>query len=648
MDFPCKLELLLISLWIYVCCVPGIHSKNAPGSHLSMEDVLLLKDEDDPKCFTRTEYDFTCFFETPDNRTYDLFYKTDNSAPMEKRCNMSVQRTEKGTFLHVCSFPESDIYLFAITLLQVVETSTNTTLYLRNVCVEDQVLLDPPFNVSLRHTGRAGELQVAWHMQVAKGWEKTVHYRIRYSSELLGEKIKEGQGVQVHKLVSLVPGEVVQVQVRVKRAYSENEGHWSHWSHPMLTTAPQRADDVSLLCYTSDLQNITCQWNPYKYKEFAYKLFYKMSISQASDWRECRADRNWTDLCRFHGDESRVIQVKLSNSSAPAPLSRTFYSEPFTLNNSIRTSPPGHVRGAVERGKLCLTWKAPLLELLTHLQYEICYQTRGDGAWMTVSLKGPETETCLEVPTGSQYRVKIRAKPNGSIYSGHWSEWSHVLSRDVPTDISALLVLCVPVTMLILAVVLIILFPMYLRKLKQYLWPPVPNLDKVLQGFLTEFNGQRWNPPITAKQSPEETTASVVEVMSEDEASMAGKLSEESTQLLSESSGDQVSGSPRIKPEVHPDYVTLSKDSVILCPKGNKYVYEKDEEKGSSGVKAEILQTKYDCFCTDKLACFPSCSCTDFLNHSYLPLAEPVDRRDFAVRGPGNLYTNVPQEKATG
>ena len=41
-------------------------------------DVLLLKDEADPKCFSRTEYDLTCFFETPDNKTYDFFYKTDD------------------------------------------------------------------------------------------------------------------------------------------------------------------------------------------------------------------------------------------------------------------------------------------------------------------------------------------------------------------------------------------------------------------------------------------------------------------------------------------------------------------------------------------------------------------------------------------
>lgn len=37
-------------------------------------DLLLLKDEENLKCFTSTQYDFTCFFETSDNRTYDLFY----------------------------------------------------------------------------------------------------------------------------------------------------------------------------------------------------------------------------------------------------------------------------------------------------------------------------------------------------------------------------------------------------------------------------------------------------------------------------------------------------------------------------------------------------------------------------------------------
>ena len=134
--------------------------------------------------------------------------------------------------------------------------------------------------------------------------------------------------------------------------------------------------------------------------------------------------------------------------------------------------------------------------------------------------------------------------------------------------------------------------------------------------------------------------------MSEDEVSGLGKPSEESTQLLtpegSFSSSEEVDGSPGT--EFFPDYVTLNKDSIILCPKGNGYVEEQVGEKDRTVLKDELLQTCY-CSCTDGSNCTPPCSGTDFLNHSYLLLAEPADRFDSkvtAVRGPGNLYTNLP------
>lgn len=124
-------------------------------------------------------------------------------------------------------------------------------------------------------------------------------------------------------LDSLGPGEEVEVQVTVKYAFNPNAGHWSSWSHPVRAVVPQYAgvskwekslnvwvgdkviaihssashpvnssvtdaiheckmffsfsDDISLTCYTSDLQNITCQWNGSRYgEENEYKLLYKM------------------------------------------------------------------------------------------------------------------------------------------------------------------------------------------------------------------------------------------------------------------------------------------------------------------------------------------------------------------------------------
>ncbi|XP_070764922.1 thrombopoietin receptor [Enoplosus armatus] len=636
MSLPCRWEMLLLSLWIQVGFVPGTHCKDGTVNHLSGEDVLLVKDEQDPKCFSRTQKDFTCFFEAADNRTYDLLYGVHG----EKRCEMSVQRAEGGTFLHICSFPDHDVWLFVEIRLEVVERDTNTSLYSRTVCVEDHYLLDAPFNVSLHQNGQAGQLQVSWHTKVSKYLEDNVMYRIRYSSKGLGEKTKE-EAKEGDILDSLVPGEEVEVQVTVKCAYKQSAGHWSSWSQPVRAVVPQSADGISLKCYTSDLQNITCQWNGSRHgAEKEYKLFYKMSLSDAlgwTEWTECLADRNLTDLCRFCGDESRKVRVKLC--STPAPLSRTFYSQEFTLNKSIKTSPPSHVKGALEKDKVCLKWEAPLPSLSAHLQYEVSCQIRGGEAWMTVSLKGPETGTCLEVPTGSQYSVKFRAKPTGAIYSGHWSDWSDVLTGDTPTDVGTLLMLCIPVSMLITAVILISLFCMHHSKLKLYFWPPVPNLDKILQGYLTEINGQRWNPPITAKQCSEETTSSVVEVMSKDDVSGSRKPSEESTQLLSPESGfssrERVDGSPET--EVFPDYVTLNKGSVAPCPNGNKYVYEQVGEKEGPEVRGELPHAHS--------GRPPLYLGTDFLNHSYLLLAEPADRFDckvMAAQRPGNLYTNFP------
>ncbi|XP_060890389.1 thrombopoietin receptor [Labrus mixtus] len=642
MNLLCFWEILL-SLWIQVCCC-----QDGTFSRLSKTDVSLLKDEQDPKCFTRTEQDFTCFFETADNdRTYDLLYRIEGM-PRQRRCEMSVQRTdEEETVLHICSFPEMDVFVYVETHLEVVERDTNTSLFNRTVSVEDHFLMHPPFNVSLHQNGKPGQLQVSWRSTVPKYCEDEVTYEMKYSSKGLGEKTKmeveEGDVLDL-----LVPGEEVQVQIRVKCAYDQDAGHWSSWSHPVWSVVPQSSDDISLTCFTSDLKYITCQWNGSRYDDQKeLKLFYQMGVSKGSgwtEWTECLAERDLIDKCCFYGDESTKVRVNLI--SAATSLSRTFYTEKFTLNKSIKTSPPSHPKAAVQEDKLCLKWEAPLPSLSAHLQYEVGYHIRGSEEWMTRLLKGPETSTCLDVPAGHRYSVKLRAKPNGSIYSGHWSDWSDVLTGDAPTDRGRLLLLCIPVSVLIAVIILMVLFYTYHRKLKQYFWPPVPNLDKVLQGFLTEINGQKWDPPMTAKRCTEETTSSLVEIMSEDEVPVLEKLSEESTQLLSTESDlsgrEQANECPGT--EVCPDYVTLNKDGVFLSPKENKYVCEQVGEKEVAAVKDDFIQTRSSA-CSEGSASVPSCTSANFRNYSYLALAEPADRFEsklMAVRGPGNIYTNLP------
>lgn len=134
--------------------------------------------------------------------------------------------------------------------------------------------------------------------------------------------------------------------------------------------------------------------------------------------------------------------------------------------------------------------------------------------------------------------------------------------------------------------------------------------------------------------------------MSEDKVSALEKPSQESSRLLtpegSFSSSEKLDERPGT--EIFPDYVTLSKDSTIICPKGNKYVYEQVGEKGEPAMGDKLLQT-CSCSCIDSSVCVAPCLCTDYLNQSYLPLAETADRsycKVSAQRGPGNLYANVP------
>ncbi|XP_056894969.1 thrombopoietin receptor isoform X2 [Takifugu flavidus] len=637
MELTFRWGISLITWWILVCCVSQI--PHTFGTfNITKEDRLLLKDEENPKCFTRTLHDFTCFFETPDNGTYDLFYRVSGT----KRCELFVQATEEGTFLHVCSFPAVDVLLYVEMQLEVVERSTDTHLYSRTVCVEDHLLLDPPYNVSMDHNGEPGQLQVSWKCDAPKFFEDDMMFMIRYTSTSLGQKIQEAKDGGI--LGSVVPGEVTEVQLRAKCASNPAAGPWSRWSKPVRAMVPQSSGDISLMCFTSDLHNITCMWNTTRYgPDNDFTLFYKTSPgdgSSWSDWAECLTEESLTDLCRFQGHQSSRFRVKLC--SDPSPLSRTFYTPTFTMYQSIRTTPPSHLNRWWRRNKLCLKWDAPLPILFAHLQYEVCYQIRETNAWMIVSVEGPETSTCVKLPLGSHYSAKIRAKPTGNIYSGDWSDWSEVVTGDTPANKSTFLLLCIPISMLMITVIAVALFPKYLSKLKLYFWPPVPNLDKVLQGYLVEMNGQGWNLPVTAKPCLEEIAPSFLEIMSDEEV-LGSDKPERSTQLLPAEQKLPHPGPPDEPPdgEEYPGYVMLRKGTLIHCPKANMYIHNSTCESERPNVTNKSVQT-----CTDGSDCALLCSGNDFINQSYFPQAESAHGfkcRITAIRQSSNLYTNLPR-----
>lgn len=126
-------------------------------------------------------------------------------------------QTHEKKDLHICIFPSSDVYTFVEMHLRVIDRDTNTTVYNRTVCVEDQRkchrssyeflcsfhsctvyeiklnisayiflqdLLYPPSNISLHPTGEVGQLLVEWK-RPKNGWIPGLNpqYEIRYSSK---------------------------------------------------------------------------------------------------------------------------------------------------------------------------------------------------------------------------------------------------------------------------------------------------------------------------------------------------------------------------------------------------------------------------------------------------------------------------------
>ncbi|XP_028857117.1 thrombopoietin receptor isoform X2 [Denticeps clupeoides] len=594
---------------LFTCCILCIwirgHGTGANPSEsvpqLITKELTLLTEEDDPKCFTRTLQDFTCFWEADAGRFYEFYYQTEDD---KRGCKLTQQRSNSQTVVHICSFPISDVYLYEDTYITVVDNSTNTTTYSRTLYVDEKVLLNPVENVSVDITEEPRELYIKW-----KAAEHKLKYEIRYSSPSKPEEIQQTESVSVI-LKHLVPGEVYTVQIRVK---PHTSSIWSDWSKPVEAMVPQQAGDISLMCYTSDLCNVQCQWNEEQaMNQSHYRVYYKLEdINGKSDWKICAKDKESTQRCMFPGDQYSAFRVKITTGTK---LPRTFFTSSFTMKSSIKTEPPNRLRGESSGGKLCLQWDAPSQVLSHHLVYDIRYHLLGRHEWKIFTLNSSKTTTYIDVHEGNEYIIQVRAKPNQALYTGYCSDWSKTLAVDLPSNRGLFLFICIPLVLLIISI--LIKMSRCLSTIKRYLWPPVPNLDKLVESFLTNMNGSHW-PAFTIKPCSDDISASVVEVVHEESPSPDAERPLESLSYLTPQQTWPLIGSDGIEhfPELEAncDYVTLNSAEVLPCLQGNEYVYG-----NLSGLGLEKTQGKCTCTWSSRI----SGSSTDILNHSYLLMSE--------------------------
>uniref|UniRef100_A0AAR2K6S1 Fibronectin type-III domain-containing protein n=1 Tax=Pygocentrus nattereri TaxID=42514 RepID=A0AAR2K6S1_PYGNA len=277
----------------------------------------------------------------------------------------------------------------------------------------------------------------------------------------------------------------------------------------------------------------------------------------------------------------------------------------------------------------CLRWNSPLPLISQHLIYQIRYQLRGESEWKLFTVPSPKTRVCLDAQVGSEYSIQVKAMPNGSLYSGHWSAWSRCLIVQLPSNTGWLFITCVPFSLLIISIVMFSLFSRHVSKLKQFLWPPVPNLNEVLENFLKDINGQHWEPNFSTKLCDDDIAASVVEIMSEGDAHVMKKPTNcphfpQHGSLAWDSNGECALDGL----EVNREYVTLN--TVLPCLTGNDYVYKVNSSSGQGGEK--LSSAYYTTF---------SISTTNIFNHSYVQAGEGE------AQIPVHHYTNLEQTDIT-
>ncbi|XP_059839982.1 thrombopoietin receptor [Hypanus sabinus] len=498
----------------------------------------LLSQDEDLKCFTRMLDDLTCFWDNSEetNFTYKFFYSTEER--IQKQCHTVSYRVPGNARRHVCAIPVEDIVLFQPLIIEVIESSSNESRISQFVSIESVVLLDPPSNVSVHLNGNPRELRIGWVPPKNPDINEFLIYEISYWKDKSSPASAKSVTVSVkeyHDLRDLRAGIRYMVRLRSKPDGISFDGFWSAWSETASAVTPYSSDEISLRCSSPDLQFITCQWKVNKTEESTrYSLYYQ---TRQEVWKICSNQRNTTRgdgityQCTIATSEANKTVV-IINASYPHHI-QTFYKKPFKTENIVRPDPPRIVKTDISTtgGKLRLFWEPPIIKFQNQMVYQIRYSEENGTGWKTLHIQKPLHSEVLDLPHGKTYYMQLRAKPNGLIYRGYWSSWSDTFTATIPGSIGPTVVSLVVGVALLLTIALFVsrlIFPNTYSNMKKRLWPQIPNLERLLEGYLIDFqkHSQPFQPTCD-KPVDNEPLPSILEIISEGIGNDGKKCAEE-------------------------------------------------------------------------------------------------------------------------
>ncbi|XP_069798477.1 thrombopoietin receptor [Narcine bancroftii] len=387
-------------------------------------------------------------------------------------------------------------------------------------------LLGPPSNVSVHLNGNPRELRVGWVPPKNPDINEFLMYEISYWKETSIPTSAKSMTVSVkqhYDLQDLKAGIRYMVRLRTKPDGISFDGFWSPWSETMSAVTPYSSDEINLRCSSPDFQFITCQWKVNKTE--AGTRFHLYYHSRQAEWKMCNNQRNTTTAngvvyyCTIAASEANKTIV-IINASYPHHT-QTFYKKPFRTENIVRPDPPRIVKTDISTtgGKLRLFWEPPIRKLQNQMVYQIRYSEENGTGWKTLHIQKPLHSEVLDLPHGKIYYMQLRTKPNGLLYKGYWSNWSDTFTAIIPGSIGLTAVSFVVGMALLLAIALFVshlIFPNVYSDMKKKLWPKIPNLEKLMEGYLTDF--QKYSQSLQStcdKPMDDEPLPSVLEIISE-------------------------------------------------------------------------------------------------------------------------------------
>ncbi|XP_040263753.1 thrombopoietin receptor isoform X1 [Bufo bufo] len=490
------------------------------------EDLILLSgDHDVPHCFSRNLESVTCYWGAEELLTdaeelltdadarredapYRFHYSYDKLVfiphrESEKDCELSVQTGPGRRTLYVCE--DDEVVLFNDLNVCVKDKMTNQTLRSRTFELELFAILPPPQDIKVVWEESTERFRVTW-----KPPDMDMNFMFKYEVQFWStEEQHESVIAEEMKEVLLPHLRPIQLyHLRVRTSWkAEKPSLWGPWSGAVTFNGLEFAENIGLHCFTSDLSQVCCKWDEKMDASFL-QVHYRYGQESTSTWQPCEDSAHPRDChCVFpsRNDRSMSVTLKVTFVDGKEDL---YYHKPFWINHVVLPPAPELHIHRLPGNKLALNWTSPIPGLGKHLIYQIRFSIDNEKSWTTLQVPSGVNSKLMSMVSDTSYTLQIRASPNQKEIQGSWSQWSARVSTKSPSSIAWVTPVIIISILIFLAAVLCLpcVFPSLYRKLKDKLWPPLPNLHRVLDTFLAEIQKQ-YQPDSTPYQKPLEEAA---------------------------------------------------------------------------------------------------------------------------------------------